>query len=208
MPLFRFGDRIVLFVHIPKTAGTSIEKMLSAAGGIEAMRYGAQIPSLPCTPQHFHAEIITRLFPPAFYDAAFTIVRNPYARIASEYKMRVLAAGRNLGFDDWVARVFERYQRNMYVSDNHIRPQSEFLIEPLTIFRFEQLPMTAVRHWLAAIGIDLPTEIVWERRGEERQIVISRATAARIAGFYAADFEQFAYSIDDFGPSLVLGDSD
>jgi len=196
MPLFRFAEKLVLFVHIPKEAG-----------GIEAMRHSAQVPSLPCTPQHFHADILARLIPPAFYDGAFTIIRNPYDRLASEYKMRVLAAGREIGFDAWVARTFERYGKNPFVNDNHIRPQSEFLLEGLSIFRFEQTPMPAIRDWLRQRGIELPAVTAWERRGADAPIRLSRATAAQVAAFYAADFQRLGYDVDHLGPSLVLDEA-
>jgi hypothetical protein len=38
MPLFRRGAQTVLFVHIPKTGGTSIKEAFKAAGWIEALR--------------------------------------------------------------------------------------------------------------------------------------------------------------------------
>src|SRR5438045_277709 len=109
MPIFRFGDKILLFIHIPKTGGTSVEAMLKAGGGVEAMRHNAQITGLLCTPQHFHAEILSRLVPEGFSDFTFTIVRNPFDRLVSEFKMRVQGAGRDVTFDDWVDRVLTRY---------------------------------------------------------------------------------------------------
>jgi hypothetical protein len=35
------------------------------------------------TPQHMHAKVHTSMVPKRFYDYGFTVVRNPFARVAS-----------------------------------------------------------------------------------------------------------------------------
>jgi hypothetical protein len=202
MPIFRFQSRILLFVHIPKTGGTSVEKMLKDAGGIEAMRNSEQIPNLPCTPQHFHAEIVERLIPDAFYDFAFTIVRNPYDRLVSEFKMRVVAAGRDLSFDAWVDRTLVRYSRNRFANDNHIRPQTEYLFGNVQIYRFEDNPLSRVADQLRTFGIQAPPDMPWERRGAAASFALSARTISLIRELYAKDFERLGYRQDDYGPSL------
>lgn len=202
MPLFRFGGRILLFVHIPKTGGTSVEAMLKTCGGVEALRHSALIPDLPCTPQHFHAAILTKLVPPALYDFGFTIVRNPYDRLASEYKMRVLEREKAISFDAWVERMFARYARDPFVRDNHIRPQSEFLFDGLELFRFEDGAVQRIRDRLDRLGLVNAADVPWERRSATQSISMSPETAHRIAIFYAVDFERLGYDIGDFGPSL------
>jgi len=206
MPLFRFGGKILLFVHIPKTGGTSVEAMLKACGGVEALRYSAMIPELPCTPQHFHAAILTKLIPPALYDFGFTIIRNPFDRLASEYKMRVLKQGKPIGFDAWVERMFARYARDPFVGDNHIRPQSEFLFEGLELFRFEDNAIQGIRDRLEALGLMSAADVPWERRSAARSMSMSSETARRIAMFYAADFERLGYHVDDPGLSLTIAE--
>ena len=207
MPIFRFENRILLFVHIPKTGGTSVEKMLKDAGGIKAMRSSAQIAGLPCTPQHFHAEITDQLVPESFYDYAFTIVRNPFDRLMSEFKMRVLENRRDVSFNIWIDRILTRYSRNPFANDNHIRPQTEFVFDSVQIFRFEDKPLLHIFDRLQALGIGSATSIPWERRGATAELTLSSRTADRIREFYAADFEAFGYRIDDYGPSLALDDS-
>ena len=206
MPIFRFENRILLFVHIPKTGGTSVETMLKDAGGVEALRRSAQVPGLPCTPQHFHAEIIGQLVPVSFYDYAFTIVRNPFDRLVSEFKMRVLDAGRDLSFDAWVDRILARYSKNPFANDNHVRPQTEFLFDNVQIFRFEDRPLPQIADRLSSLGIRMAASIPWERRGATVELTLSPRTADHIREFYAADFSRLAYRMDDYGPSLALAD--
>lgn len=201
MPLFRFGARLVLFVHIPKTGGTSIEAMLKAMGGIEAMRHPATIPGLPCTPQHFHAELLEPLFPPGFADFSFAVVRNPFRRLASEYRMKVLGRGKDMGFDDWVERLFDRYAKNSFASDNHVRPQHEFIFRDVKVYRYEDEPFARIADDLAALGLPRPSSIPWERRSPASPISMSVATTDRIRSFYAEDFARFGYAA---APDLSL----
>jgi hypothetical protein len=193
MPLFRFGARLVLFVHIPKTGGTSVETMLKSVGGIEALRLGKAIPELPCTPQHFHAALLERLFPPGFADFSFAIVRNPFHRLVSEYRMRVLGRGRDTGFDEWVDQTFARHAKNAFASDNHIRPQHEFVFGDVKVYRYEDDPFADIVDELVALGLPRPASIPWERRSPAAFVTMSEATVDRIRDFYVMDFERFDY---------------
>ena len=103
MPLYRFHNRLVLFVHIPKTGGTSVEHYLRELGQ-SAFVHGRKIPGLSMTPQHFHARIYQRILPPSFYDYAFCIVRNPLDRLVSEFKMR-----RDADFNDLLEETQEHH---------------------------------------------------------------------------------------------------
>ena len=193
MPLFRFGARLVLFVHIPKTGGTSIETMLRSMGGIEAMRHGRIMPGMPCTPQHFHAELLEPLFPPGFADLSFAIVRNPFDRLVSEYRMRVLGRGRDEGFDDWVDRSFARHAKDPFASDNHFRPQHEFIFRGVRVYRYEDDPFGRIAADLGGLGLPAPSSIPWERRSPAAPLTMSGATTDRIRSFYAEDFARFDY---------------
>lgn len=79
MPLHRIGDKIVLFVHIPKTGGSTMEAWLHDLGP-RALRYPKKGEGLLTPPQHFHAALLERIVPPEFYDDAFCIVRDPLDR--------------------------------------------------------------------------------------------------------------------------------
>jgi hypothetical protein len=204
MPLYRFKSKLVFFVHIPKTGGTSVMKMLAEMGGHEALRRPVPNPALPCTPQHFHAAILRDLIPENFADLAFTVVRNPYDRLASEYRMKVTGPGRDVGFDQWVERTFRRYEKNPFVADNHIRPQNEFLLPGVRQYRFEQGSFAAIISDLAEIGIVPPEEVPWERSFPRADIPMTRKTADAISNFYQLDFQHLGYSPSDFGITLKI----
>jgi len=204
MALYRFANRLVLFVHVPKTGGTSLMRMLVEMGGREALRQPVPNPDLPCTPQHFHAAILGDLIPEGFVDFAFMVVRNPYERLASEYRMRIQQRQRDVPFDDWVARMFRRYERNPFVNDNHLRPQSQFILPGVRRFRFENQPFAAICDALEGLGFARPRQIPWERGTSHVPIEISRATQELIARFYEQDFVQLDYSWADLGNTLRL----
>jgi hypothetical protein len=193
MPLFRRGPQTILFVHIPKTGGTSIEEAFKAIGWVEALRVQDPLGYSVATPQHLHAAIYTRWIPKAFYDYGFAVVRNPFARLASEYKMRVTGAG-SLPFGDWLDSIFRAYTDRPYIGDNHFRPQVEFIAPNLQIFRFEEDIPSIIEKVFAILDIKGAHPIPHLRRGDEQIIRCDRAAVRRIAQFYAADFEAFGYN--------------
>ena len=194
----------MLFVHIPKTGGTSVGRLVKHLGGKEALRRSVANPDLPCTPQHFHASILPDIVPLDFVDLAFTVVRNPYERLASEYRMRVQQPGRDLPFDEFVRRMFQRFERNPFIGDNHIRPQSHFLLPGVRQFRFEESPFDAIASALEEIGVANQVEMPWERKAERQAIASSPETIGTIRAFYADDFTNLDYSPDNLGESLQL----
>ncbi len=193
MPLFRIFDRLVLFVHIPKAGGTSVERFLSAAGET-ALLHGRKIRGMSMTPQHIHASIYEKILPTEFYDYSFCIVRNPFDRLASEYIMRNAS---EYTFDEWVHKIFADYTSDEFIHDNHIRPQTEFILPGIEVFRFE----TGIRNIINRVALDLdlepPKEDVHQRMSPPLDITASEETLERIEEFYADDFETFGYGRGD-----------
>jgi hypothetical protein len=194
MPLFRRGPQTILFVHIPKTGGTSIEEAFKAAGWVEALRMQDPLGYSVANPQHMHAAIYTKLVPRAFYDYGFAVVRNPFARLASEYRMRVADAGLLLPFGDWLDFILSAYPDRPYIDDNHIRPQVEFISPKLQIFKFEESIPSIIERVFAMLDIKAAHPIPHLRRGNGQIISCDLERVRRIAQFYAADFEAFGYN--------------
>src|SRR6476661_3118822 len=87
------NDRAVLFVHVPKTGGSTIEKLFTESGW--AMRWQATRDSAPrlfahlrVSPQHYHGALLQELVKPSSFDLTFLVVRDPVARFRSEFAMR------------------------------------------------------------------------------------------------------------------------
>jgi len=141
MPIFRVADKLVLFIHIPKAAGTSVETMLGMhpqCSSIHCLEIGpdnAFNAAAVCSPQHFHAEILARLFNLTRFDFIFTIIRDPLCRLLSEHTMRIQRNDiDNQPFDSWYSAVREKRLENPYMYDNHLRPASEFILECCHVF--------------------------------------------------------------------------
>ncbi|AUQ68770.1 sulfotransferase family 2 domain-containing protein [Phaeobacter inhibens] len=203
MPLYRHGDKIILFIHVPKTGGSTIEEVLSTSGARQALKYYQRLGYAKATPQHMHWELLEHWVPEDFYDYAFMVVRHPIARMISEYRWRSEISETELPeFEIWVNRQLGRYEKNGFILDNHIRPQHEFLGPDTEVFRLEDGLERPV--FIALERLGLPTddfEIHHARKSERNLLTLTEKTLQDIRSFYATDFEVF-----DFDPQALPKD--
>lgn len=195
MPLARLGSSLVYFAHIPKTGGTSIETYLRARGRL-ALHNNRGKKFLACSPQHIHADLFKALFGKAFCDFSFAVLRDPVARFQSEYRHRAKRAeeaGREIQpFDIWAPHVLKRALDDPFLFDNHLRPQSEFVVPDMRLFRLEN-GLDAVFDWLDRIGeATAPGPREWRRNLTHVEVAMSGETEALIREFYAADCQLWA----------------
>jgi hypothetical protein len=200
MPLYRSQSALIFFVHIPKAGGTSIENALKNAGVRRAMimskaknlaaDYGR------CTPQHIHANVYKRYLPKSFLDYAFTVVRNPYGRIASEYKMKVMDGKESATPSAWIMDAIKRYKKFSYTRDNHIRPQVEFLAAHVEQFRLEDGLDKPLQAAFRALGLPAPEIVPHNRKGSAEKLQINAKALKCIRDFYSCDFEHLGYDIN------------
>jgi hypothetical protein len=203
LPLARSNGRNILFIHIPKAGGTSIEDWLRQVCPLSFhnSRVGH---GLPCVPQHFHAELLDYLFDESFIDYSFAVVRNPYWRLLSEYNYRMSHRRRHQAvfprpsFRRWVTSTLSRYARNQYVYSNHIRPQVQFLFPDTEVFRLED-GLDVMKKRLAEVLGSIPrSEILQRNQSVPLVESIDKGTAAIIQDFYAEDFAKFGYDNESF----------
>jgi len=126
----------LIFVHIPKNAGTSIED-IAKKNSIGWGRFEF-IPSYTLNNKcgFWHDPDIERV-----YDKpSFCVVRNPYTRIISEYRYRIKNKDRSLkGFNEYIADVLNRLTLNLDLEDCHWMPQTYYTKNCDYILRFENL---------------------------------------------------------------------
>lgn len=196
MPLYRCGAKVVFFVHIPKTGGTSIQKAFRAAGCAKAFVSPRSNEFFRAPLQHMSRDVYTDVMDEAFYDYAFTVVRNPFDRAASEYKMKGLGAGKKTSCDDWLRTAIESYRSDPFCRGNHIRPQKDFVGKGIEVFKIEDgldRPLSAA---FSVLGLEPPESAPHHRRGSEERLKISSSTAKLMEEVYAEDFKTFGYAKD------------
>jgi hypothetical protein len=196
MPIYKKDGKAVLFVHVPKVGGTTIDHIFRSNGWLVTFQDGGGQPDtilrhLKCSFQHFHADLLTQFLNPDSFDAVFTVLRDPLARLQSEYLWRRQHAQQPVSdFNTWTKEMFSRYRFNRFLLDNHIRPQCEFILPgaQVTVLEaglarvFEKLSET----------LNMPFRYdetrVHNASISEAEIEISARTVRRIRRFYARDF--------------------
>lgn len=203
MPFMQIGNQRVLFVHIPKTGGTSVTRWMQGLARVR-LHCDTQPEGLKVTAQHLTWTDIDAMWGRDDFDYVFTVVRNPFSRMASEFGMRQkLRAqgffGGSLHFSAWLERALIDTRNNANHFDNHMRPQWTFVSDHMRIFRFEDGMDRILRQVSADLGLPAPETVphALSSKGPERTpLVWDRADILRMREFYRQDFEQFGYDVE------------
>ena len=200
MSVFVRDNLRVLYVHVPKTGGTSVEQFFAkngfAVSFVDRGHRGSLVPMMKCSPQHLHAEVLHAIFHTNRFSYAFMTVRHPVDRLLSEYRMRAAVQKSIEDVDTWIAEALTGCARNAYHLDNHLRPQVEFWFAGCEVYRQEDGFGTA---WADTIATKLGCEIshrgvdVAMRYADVSSVAPNAASIARIEAFYRQDFEFFGY---------------
>tara|TARA_B100000242_G_C42907092_1_gene420629 strand:- start:58 stop:660 length:603 start_codon:yes stop_codon:yes gene_type:complete len=200
MPIFSKQNKIILFIHIPKCGGSSISRIFQQNNwDVSFSLQGkniSEIQYLKSSPQHYHGEIIKNIFNISKFNKTFTIVRNPFNRLKSEYYWQLNnKISTNITPEDWLNNVIEKYSQNKYIFDNHIRPQNEFILEQVNIFKLEE-------------GLKKVYEYIFDQRffifkepklkkSEYNHLIDEQflKIKSKIEDFYADDYEFLKYKI-------------
>ena len=137
----------LMFIHIPKTAGTSVE----AYGKKNKIKWGRHIkyprPIKKINTPYWH-------IPPKYFKKQnspykdkklFAIVRNPYDRIVSEYKYRKEIFTKNKkktnknDLNKFIHGIESKYKKNKFCLDGHLIPQNEFIDSNTIVLKLENL---------------------------------------------------------------------
>ena len=126
---------ILRFIHIPKTAGSSISYMGHKIGWGKYFQITTST-KIPIMGSFWHIPIRYWNENPYTGFKLFTIVRNPYYRILSEFKHQLRIS--NIleiytvtcdFFNEWIDDKFDMLQKYPHLDDNHFLPQSEFVFD-------------------------------------------------------------------------------
>ena len=198
VPIFHKQGRRVAFIHIPKVAGTSIEALFKSNGWemeFHARHYDPYAPS----PQHLTYESLKEHVPDLDSLVSFAVVRDPMARIRSEwqYQFGVLNSTM-LDFGDFLRHVECSLSVSKTYWDNHWRPQSDFLSDELNrVFSLEEISRE-LPTFLGENDILQSSEIPHNNRSKRKNnnrfkkcYQVTEETADRIKRIYKVDYERF-----------------
>lgn len=227
MPIFRCRDKLVFYAHVPKCAGSAVNRYLAERFGALAFQderfllHPQDQRWSRTSPQHIDREARARLFPEGFFDASFTIVRHPVARAVSIYNFQrevEHTIPEETGFSAWLEGLPGALARDPRAFDNHARPMDDIVPEDATVFRLEDGTEDLIA-WLDALQGEAagPRAITpANRRSDRRGGVVWMGTrnGARagappvrpsaedlevIAAIYERDFSRFGYPIEASG---------
>lgn len=202
-----------IFVHIPRSAGTTINVALGictldtvsdntyrpdALFGFDGKRFA----------QHLTArEIAARLGPQVYAQYyKFTIVRNPYSRLVSAYYQGFARRGRRQtdvdGFRTFVREVLPAQFERPLEQDRHrhLKPQSIFVVDDAGdmmvdfVARYERLA-DDFQQVAERLGMPLAAGHLNASHGFDVDAHFDDDTRDRVRDLYRADFDLFGYEI-------------
>jgi len=190
-------DKKLLFIHIPKTAGTSVEaQLIDQSSELYSNQWHTRIKSAPLnhlTLQELISNSLVELDTAKNYFKC-CFVRNPWSRVISEIRY----LGDALAGENYEQKIISLCQIDSYA--NHIRPQVDFIdnsygIEMDFVGRFENLEHDFQRLCeLAGLNQTLKLDHLNQSRHRPYRDYYSPFTRQLVADKYHQDIERFAYS--------------
>jgi hypothetical protein len=202
MPYFKNNKLNLLFIHIPKTGGTSLEKYLSKKHNIPLnikslySNHENGYKSVSLQHQTYHSLLKKKTkFGIDFNNIQMiSIVRNPYERIVSDLFFYKLINYKTTQIEVFI--ILQKYiNSNEY--DNHNIPQYSFLIDDnnkinkdITIFKTETLTDDLIKYGFTDFNIHKNVNI----NGNINYFdFLNEQSIKLINNFYKKDFKLFDY---------------
>ncbi|WP_372490587.1 sulfotransferase family 2 domain-containing protein [Nocardioides bruguierae] len=208
MPVLDCAGRRILYIHVPKAAGSAVEGLLRSYGQVSGLRHHGPFGELPCSPQHFHGSLLEHIYsahvtePVSPFDYVFMTVRDPIRRFVSEltygtrHRNPVRQKVEDLAPKNWDRRalsLIRSYGSDPYMRDNHLRPQHEFEAFAPEVFRIEDglESLKAKLDFVCGIEGSLPTSAV----NASRQVKLSLGpkVVEALTDLYQEDFLRYSY---------------
>lgn len=191
--------RKIIFIHIPKTAGSSIEHLLRDEGRYELDFIGVRNGRSTHHYMGIELKMILKDLYPKYYK--FSFVRNPYDRLISEYfwcRIKDVGHKFNKTFDeflDYVEDVIKNKKFFKPIENDHFIPQYSFLffnnkLLVNNIFKYEDIETVSP---LIKKRLKIKTTLQHLNKSVKNEITLTQEQKDRIYNLYKIDFETFNY---------------
>ena len=200
MPLFEKNGRRIVFIHIPKAAGSSVEALFKEQGW--SLGFYQRIKDRDAIAhQHYTYSDLKSHIPDIDDLCSFAIVRDPFDRIISEWvyqseRMRTS----DLEFNDFVRHVDCSLQLDRTYWDNHWRPQTDFIDEKMNlVIKMEKmnevlLPFLNDNEIIVNPMMPHTNRRKKRKRSAGRVLSVNAESRDRILRIYARDYDELGYS--------------
>jgi hypothetical protein len=198
MPLF--DKHNVIFIHIPKTGGTTISRM-----------FGLEHSDRKDIFYHHDGEVewdhaSARLIKSSNFDVynksdKFTFVRNPYDRVVSEFFFkkgcnddRIIDCS-NIDFKDYVNFLYNNFENILSMKQcekSHFLPQSHFVLDDVKIFYFENI-LNNIKSICRMYNLEIYDKIENKSQHEHYSSYYDKKLKNKIYDLYYEDFKIFNY---------------
>ncbi len=181
----------LVFIHIPKTGGTTINEIAKVEG--IKWRYNGDRRRYSCQCNTWHIppnEKIRELNIPTF-----CVVRNPYERVISEYRFRNHFTSVE-SLNDYIACRIKNLESPECIDDCHWIPQHQYVTYCDHALKYENLKEdfdNLMIQYKLKMRMDIHRN---KSEGKSFQISdISEENIKRINQYYRKDFEMFGYDM-------------
>tara|TARA_B100000003_G_scaffold177276_1_gene166849 strand:- start:314 stop:955 length:642 start_codon:yes stop_codon:yes gene_type:complete len=210
MPLFFTPKKKILYIHIPKNGGIAITEALAKHGySYLSQKYPEN--NSKVSSAHLTSEEINKILKQnnINLDFEFTVVRNPYTKLESEYfyqfgsifkisewsiktfyKLKMYS-----GFNNFIKKELNIANNNLEYKLNHFKPQVKFLTNKTKVYKYEN-KFKDLKNDLQDYGINFEIGEKRYTRGRLSKIFKikwEKSTIQMVNEFYKDDFESFGY---------------
>jgi len=193
-------DKKLLFVHVPKCAGTTIEEAFGMPNRESLKYHDNKEPGYMVSTIHLKAsELIKKIGDVTDY-YKFAILRNPFDRLVSAFyqiqrNIYVPQKVKDMKFGQFVRYIptIDPIER-CYIYDGHLETQSSFIdVEGINIFKYESI-QTCFDFLNTNYGPVTFGHALKSIKRDNYKLYYDDTTKQIVQNMYAVDFERFVYS--------------